>query len=71
MYPASLPIQGTVAFCVNCGCAEHSPSECISPEYPRQEEQIRAAWYAPHTNQFEGASQDDQVRVISVAENLR
>ena len=68
VYPASLPIQGTVAFCVNCGCAEHSASECISPEYPRQEEQIRAAWYAPHTNQFEGAPQDDQVRVISVAE---
>ena len=68
VYPASLPIQGTVAFCVNCGCAEHSASECISPKYPRQEEQIRAAWYAPHTNQFEGAPQDDQVRVISVAE---
>ena len=68
VYPASLPFQGTVAFCVNCGCAEHSASECISPEYPRQEEKIRAAWYAPHTNQFEGASQNDQVRVISVAE---
>ena len=68
VYPASLPIQGTVAFCVKCGCAEHSASECISPEYPRQEEQIRAAWYAPHTNQFDGAPQNDQVRVISVAE---
>ena len=43
VYPASLPIQGTVAFCVNCGCTEHSASECIAPEYPRQEEQIRAA----------------------------
>ena len=68
IYPASLPIQGTVAFCVNCGCTEHSASECMAPEYPRQEDQIRAAWYAPHTNQFDGAPQDDQVRVISVAE---
>ena len=68
VYPASLPIQGSVAFCVNCGCTEHSASECIAPEYPRQEEQIRAAWYAPHTNQFDGVPQDDQVRVISIAE---
>ena len=68
VHPASLHIQGTVAFCINCGCTEHSASERIAPEYPRQEEQIRAAWYAPHTNQFDGAPQDDQVRVISVAE---
>ena len=68
VHPASLPIQGTVAFCINCGCTEHSASECIAPEYPRQEEQIRATWYAPHTNQFDGVPQDDQVRVISVAE---
>ena len=40
----------------------------MAPEYPRQEDQIRTAWYAPHTNQFDGAPQDDQVRVISVAE---
>ena len=68
VHPASLPIQGTVAFCVNCGCTEHSASECITPEHPRQEEQIRAAWYAPYTNHLDGAPQDDQVRVISVAD---
>ena len=68
IHAASLPIQGTVAFCANCGCTEHSASECMTPEDPRQEEQIRAAWYAPHTNQFDGAPQDDQVKVISVAE---
>ena len=38
------------------------------PRSPRQEEQIRAAWYAPQTSQFDNTSQDDQVRVISVAE---
>ena len=66
--PASLPIQGTVAICVNCGCTEYSASECMTPEHPKQEDQVRAAWYAPHTNQFESVTQDDQVRVISVAE---
>ena len=30
-YPASLPIQGIVAFCVICGCTEHSESECMTP----------------------------------------
>ena len=68
IYPASLSIQGTVAFCVNCGCTEHSASKCMTPEHPRQEEQIRAAWYTPQPNQFDGVTQDDQVRVISVAE---
>ena len=68
MHPASLPIQGTVAFCINWGCTEHSTSECMAPEHPRQEEQVRAAWYAPYTNQLDGDPQDDQVRVISVAE---
>ena len=68
IYPASLPIQATVAFCVNCGCTEHSASECIAPEHPRQGEQISAAWYAPYTNKFNDIPQDDQVRVISVAE---
>ena len=38
------------------------------PRISLQEGQIRAAWYAPHTSQFDGAPQDDQVRVISVAE---
>ena len=68
MHPASLPIQGTVAFCINCGCTEHSASECRAPEHPRQEQQVREAWYAPYTNQLDGDQQDDQVKVISVAE---
>ena len=34
----------------------------------KQEEQIRAAWYAPQTNPFDAVGQDDQFRVISVAE---
>ena len=68
VHPASLPIQGTVEFCINCGCTEHSASECMAPEHPRQEEQVKAAWYAPYTNQLDGDPQDDQVRVISVAE---
>ena len=54
-------MQGTVAFCINCGRTEHSASECIAPENMRQEEQIRAARYAPPTNQFDGIGQDDQV----------
>ena len=68
VFPASLPVHGTVAFCIKCGRSEHSASECTAPENIRQEEQIRAAWYAPQTNQFDGVGQDDQVRVISVAE---
>ena len=32
MHPASLPIQGTVAFCTNCGCTEHSASEYMAPD---------------------------------------
>ena len=38
------------------------------PRKSRQEEQVRAAWYAPYTNQLDGEPQDDQVRVVSVAE---
>ena len=68
VYPASLPTQGTVAFCINFGHTEHSASKCMAPEHSRQEEQIKAAWYALPTNQFDGKAQDDQVRVISVAE---
>ena len=68
VYPASLPIQGTVAFCINCGCTEHSASECMAPEHPRQEEHSRAAWYASPTSHFNAITQDDQVRVLSVAE---
>ena len=68
IYPASLPIQGTIAFCVSCGSTEHSASECMIQENPRQEEQVRAAWYAPQSNQFDNTPQDDQVQVISVVE---
>ena len=68
VYPASLPIQGTVAFCVTCGCTEPSAFECMAPENPKQEDQIRAAWSTSQTSQFDNSSQDDQVRVISVAE---
>ena len=68
VFPASILVQGTVALCNNCGRIELSSSECIAPEHMRQEEQIRAAWYAQPTNQLDGVGQDDQVRVISVAE---
>ena len=68
IYPASLPIQGTMAFCISCGSTEHTASECMIQENPRQEEHVRAAWYAPQPNQFDNTPQDDQVRVISVAE---
>ena len=66
--PAALPRQGTVAFCINCGRTEHSASECMVPEHMRQEEQVRAAWYASPPNQLDGVGQDDLVRFISVAE---
>ena len=68
VFPASLPVRGIVAFCINCGRTEHSASECMPPENIRQEEQVRAPWYALLTNQFDGTRQDDQVRVLSVAE---
>ena len=58
-----------MAFCVSCGSTEeHSASECMIQENLRQEEQVRAAWYAPQSNQFDNTPQDDQVWVISVAE---
>ena len=69
VFPASLPTQGTVAFCINCGRTEHSASECMASEQMSHEEQIRAAWYAPLPSQFDGLTQDDQVRVISIAED--
>ena len=40
----------------------------MAPEHMRQEQQIRAAWHASPPNQRDGVEQDDQVRVISVAE---
>ena len=40
----------------------------MTPQHPRQEEQIRAAWYTPQANQFDSVTQDDQIRLISVAE---
>ena len=68
VFPASLPTQGTVAFCITCGRTEHWASECRVPEHMSHEKQIRAAWYALAPSQFDGLDQDDQVRVISVAE---
>ena len=68
VFPASLPTQGTFAFCINCGRTGHSASECMAPEHMKQEEQVRAAWYASPPNQLDSVEQDDQVRVISVAE---
>ena len=69
VFPASLPTQGTVAFCINCGRTEHSASECMAPEHMSHEEQIRAAWYASSPSQFDGLGQENQVRVISIAED--
>ena len=43
VYPATLPVQGTVAFCINIGRTGHSASEFIAPETTTQEEQVRAA----------------------------
>ena len=68
VFPASLPTQGTVAFCINCGRTEHSASECMAPAHMSHEDQIRAAWYAPAPSQFDGLDEDDQVRVNPVAE---
>ena len=67
-FPTSLPVQGTVAFCIKCSRTEHSASECMAPENIKQEQQVSAAWYPPLTNQFDDTAQDDQVRVISVAD---
>ena len=41
----------------------------MAPEHMSHEEQIRAAWYAPSPSQFDGLGQDDQVRVISIADD--
>ena len=41
----------------------------MAPEHMSHEEQFRAAWYAPSPSQFDGLGQDDQVRVISIAED--
>ena len=68
IFPATLPVQGTVAFCINCGRTGHSASECMAPENVRQEEQVRAAWCAPLSTQLDNVDSDNQIRVISVAE---
>ena len=67
VFPASLQVQGTVAFCINCGRTLHSASECVAPEHKRHEEQVRAARYSSPIKPLDGIGQDDQVRVISVA----
>ena len=66
--PASLPLQGTVAFCVYCGRTGHVASECIMPDTIRQEEQVKTTWYAPVSSQMESVDSGDQIRVIPVAE---
>ena len=45
--PVAVPVQGTVAFCNNCGRTGQAASECMVPESLKAEEQMRTAWYAP------------------------
>ena len=66
--PATLPEQGTSAFCVNCGHTGHVASDCMMPDNVATEEQVKAAWYAPGTNSTDFRDTEDQVRVISTSE---
>ena len=66
--PATLPEQGTSAFCVNCGHTGHVASDCMIPDNVATEEQVKAAWYAPGTNPTDFRDTEDQVRVISTSE---
>ena len=66
--PATLPEQGTSAFCVNCGHTGHVASDCMMPDNVATEEQVKAAWYAPGTNPTDFRDTEDQVRVISTSE---
>ena len=66
--PATLPEQGTSAFCVNCGHTGHVASDCMMPDNVATEEQVKAAWYAPVTNSTDFRNTEDQVRVISTSE---
>ena len=62
LMPATLPEQGTSAFCVNCGRVGHVASDCITPHSVATEEQVKAAWYAPVANRllrFRGSNKGD------------
>ena len=64
LVPASLPEQGTSAFCINCGRSGHVASDCMMPDNVATEEQVKAAWYAPVTNSADYRDSEDQIRVI-------
>ena len=53
---------------MNCGRTGHSASDCTVSENVRPEEQVKAAWYTPTSISMEERDADDQVRVISIAE---
>ena len=67
--PATLPEQGTSAFCVNCGHVGHVASDCMTPHNVATEEQVKAAWYAPVANSTDFCDSEDQIRVISTSED--
>ena len=69
VFPATLPVQRTLAFCMNCDRTEHfASSDCIVPENVQHKDQVRAAWYAPSPARFGGVELDEQVRVVSLAD---
>ena len=69
LMPATLPEQGTSAFCVNCGHVGHVASDCMTPHNVATEEQVKAAWYAPVANSTDFCHSEDQIRVISTSED--
>ena len=69
LMPATLPEQGTSAFCVNCGHVGHVASACMTPHNVATEEQVKAAWYAPVANSTDFCDSEDQIRVISTSED--
>ena len=69
LMPATLPEQGTSAFCVNCGHVGHVASDCMTPHNVATEEQVKAAWYAPVANSTDFCDSEDQIRVISTSED--
>ena len=69
LMPATLPEQGTSAFCVNCGHVGHVASDCMTPHNVATEEQVKATWYAPVANSTDFCDSEDQIRVISTSED--
>ena len=69
LMPATLPEQGTSAFCVNCSHVGHVASDCMTPHNVATEEQVKAAWYAPVANSTDFCDSEDQIRVISTSED--